>query len=173
MKVMNAGERLKALEAIWALKARYCRYIDTKQWVGLRGLFSAGARFEGFGSAPDGADADAFVAGVSARLSEAVSVHHCHMPEIVFAGPDRARGVWAMQDHLEWPQAIQLKEAPEARGFVGYGHYEEAYVREDGSWKMDFLRLTRLRFDPLPTGGAFPNSAALRRASPDWLENSL
>lgn len=169
---MQFQERFEALEAIQSLKARYCRFIDTKQWAGLRSLFSANARFEGFGSAPDGADADAFVAGVSARLREAVSVHHCHMPEIVFFGPERARGVWAMQDHLEWPQPLQLKEAPEARGFVGYGHYEEAYVRENGVWKMDFLRLTRLRIDPLPTGGVFPNAAALRRASPDWLDKT-
>lgn len=167
---MDVHETFEALQAIRALKARYCRYIDTKQWDRLRGLFSAGARFEGFGSAPDGSDAGTFVAGVSARLAEAVSIHHCHTPDIVFKAPDRARGVWAMQDFLEWPQPIRLKEAPEARGFIGWGHYEEAYVREDGVWKMDFLRLTRLRIDPLPTGGAFPDTAALRRASPDWLD---
>jgi len=167
---MDMREKFEALEDIRSLKARYCRYIDTKQWERLRGLFSAGARFEGFGSAPEGADADAFVAGVSARLADAVSVHHCHTPEIVFLSPERARAVWAMQDHLEWPQPIRLKEAPEARGFTGWGHYEEAYVREDGAWKMDFLRLTRLRIDPLPAGGAFPDTAALRRAAPDWLD---
>lgn len=170
---MDVPETFEALQAIHALKARYCRYIDTKQWAALRSLFSESARFEGFGSAPDGADADAFVAGVSARLREAVSIHHCHTPDIVFFGAGHARGVWAMQDHLEWPQPLQLKEAPEARGFVGFGHYEEAYVREHGVWKMDFLRLTRLRIDPLPGGGAFPNTAALRRASPDWLDQAL
>jgi hypothetical protein len=74
-----------------------------------------------------------------------------------------------MQDHLEWPQPIQLKEAPEARGFSGFGHYEEEYVLEDGAWKMHFLRLTRLRIDPLPTGGAFPATSALRQTDPAWL----
>ena len=164
-------DKFEALEDIRALKAKYCRYIDTKQWERLRALFSADARFEGFGSAPDGADADVFVQGVSARLQEAVSVHHCHTPEIVFFGPDRARGVWAMQDFLEWPQAIRLKEAPEARGFVGFGHYEEEYVREGDGWKMRFVRLTRLRVDPLQPSGAFPDVAALRRASPTWLDS--
>jgi hypothetical protein len=167
---MELQEKLGALEDIRALKARYCRYIDTKQWDRLRGLFSADARFEGFGSAPDGSDADAFVRGVSTRLKDAVSIHHCHTPDIVFFGPSRARGVWAMQDHLEWPQPIRLKEAPEARGFVGFGHYEEEYVREAGAWKMHLLRLTRLRIDPLPTGGNFPDAAGLRLASPRWLD---
>jgi SnoaL-like domain len=166
---MNELERLLALEEIRALKARYCRAIDTKQWDLLRQLFSPDARFEGFGSAPDGADVDTFVAGVSARLRDAVSVHHCHMPEIVFLDDERARGVWAMQDHLEWPQPLALKEAPEACGFAGYGHYEEAYRCIDGRWYMQFLRLTRLRIDPLPPP-ASRVSRELRKASPDWLE---
>ncbi len=167
---MDILERAEAREAICALKARYCRFIDTKQWDRLRKLFSADARFEGFGSAPDGADADAFVRGVATRLRDAISVHHCHMPEIVFFGPTSARAVWAMQDHLEWPEPMQLKEAPEARGFIGFGHYEEAYVCEEGVWKMQHLRLTRLRIDPLPPQGAFPGGKVLRRASPTWLE---
>jgi hypothetical protein len=163
-------ERLEALEQIRTLKARYCRFIDTKQWQALRGLFSSGARFEGFGSAPDGSDADAFVAGVSSRLAQAVSTHHCHTPEIVLLTPTRARGVWAMQDHLQWPHAIALRELPDATGFVGSGHYEEEYVREEGQWKMAFLRLSRLRIDPLPAGTAFPAGGAGRAPDARWLD---
>lgn len=172
MSLMDPLEKLEALHEISAVKARYCRYIDTKQWRFLRDLFSADARFEGFGSAPDGCDADTFVKGVSERLSDAVSVHHCHMPEILFQGVGRARAVFAMQDHLEWPSPILLKEAPEARGFVGYGYYEEAYIREHGAWKIQFVRLTRLRIDPLPPGGAFAGTATLRRPSADWLHTA-
>lgn len=157
------------LEEIRALKARYCRAIDTKQWAQLRALFSDDARVEGFGSAPDGADADTFVAGVSTRLRDAISVHHCHMPEIVFLDDHRARGVWAMQDHLEWPAPIALKEAPLAHGFVGYGHYEEEYRRVDGRWRTQFMRLTRLRIDPL-AAAPVAQPATLRRACTEWLE---
>lgn len=169
----NALDRLLAHNEILELKARYCRYIDTKQWAALRDLFSPQARFEGFGSAPDGCDADRFVQGVSQRLSNAVSIHHCHMPEIVFLDRDTARGVWAMADHLEWPEPIALREAPDACGFVGYGHYEEEYRRIDGRWYMHFLRLTRLRVDDLSPGPAARRSASLRAASTDWLEKGL
>lgn len=169
MTAQPSVQRLLDLEDIRALKARYCRAIDTKQWEQLRKLFGPDARFEGFGSAPDGADADAFVAGVSSRLAQAVSVHHCHTPEFVFLDADRARGVWAMQDHLEWPQPLALKEAPQARGFIGYGHYEEEYRRIDGKWHMTFLRLTRLRIDPLPRGKPSKPIVSLR-ASANWLE---
>lgn len=165
----DALQRLLDLEDIRALKARYCWSIDTKQWDALRALFAPDARFEGFGSAPDGADAETFVGGVSSRLARAISVHHCHTPEFVFLDADRVRGVWAMQDHLEWPEPIALKEAPEALGFIGYGHYEEEYRRVDGQWRMSFLRLSRLRIDPLPVARA-AQPATLRAARTDWLK---
>lgn len=165
---MNIAERLAALEEIRSLKARYCRYIDTKQWKRLRSLFAPGAAFEGFSSASDGADADDFVHGVSGRLRDAVSVHHCHMPEIVLLDGDRARGVWAMQDHLEWPHPIKFGEAQEVHGFISFGHYEEEYCRIAGTWKFQFVRLTRLRLDWLPPG-SIRDASHLRKCSEDWL----
>lgn len=137
------------ITAINELKARYCRYIDTKQWDAFRGLFADDTSFEGFGSAPNGADVDTFVRGVSGRLEKAVSIHHCHMPEIVFFDENNARGIWAMMDYLEWPKGKSPQEAQGARGFCGYGHYEEQYRRERDGWKFSFLRLTRLRIDAL------------------------
>lgn len=149
---VSPGDEMQCLAdvaAIGRLKAQYCRFIDTKQWDRLGGLFAAGTRFEGFGSAPSGADAATFVKGVSSRLRNVVSIHHCHMPEIVLVGRDRARGLWAMMDYLEWPVGESPKEAEGARGFCGYGHYEEEYVRDAGQWRFSFLRLTRLRIDAL------------------------
>ena len=162
---IDARYHLLAFEHIAQLKARYCRYIDTKQWEALRGLFTAATRFEGFGSAPSGADADTFVAGIRNRLGPVTSIHHCHMPEIAFTGPDSARGIWAMMDYLQWPA-----EVPKETGFFGYGHYEEEYVRTPDGWRFGFLRLTRLRMDPLPPGHvrSLPGLLAHR---PDWLEN--
>ena len=69
---------LLSVDAIRQVKARYCRYIDTKQWHRLGALFTADCRFEGLGSAPPGADVAAFVAGVSSRLASTISVHHVH-----------------------------------------------------------------------------------------------
>ena len=44
-----------AARAIAETKARYCRFIDTKQWERLASLFTSDCRFEGLGSAPPGA----------------------------------------------------------------------------------------------------------------------
>ncbi len=156
------------LDAIHQLKARYCRFIDTKQWDRLPSLFTADARFQGLGSAPTGATVEMFVAGISTRLAKVVSIHHCHMPEINFLTPDRARGIWAMVDYLEWPEGSGPHEAEGFRGFTGYGHYEEEYRRTPDGWRIAFLRLTRMRIDPLAQPA--PRSArVLLPHAPDWL----
>lgn len=159
---------LSDAERIAQVKARYCRFIDTKQWDRLRHLFTPDARFEGLGSAPSGADLSTFVKGVENRLRDAVSVHHCHMPDIVFTDSETARAIWAMMDYVEWPIGVNVVEAPGHRGFYGYGHYEEEYLRIDGDWKISFLRLTRLRIDPILPSHPLPRPGRLS-ASRDWL----
>jgi hypothetical protein len=161
-------QRMLDRQEIQELKAKYCRFVDTKQWAALRTLFCPDARFEGLGSAPNGADLDTFIDGISTRLQPTVSIHHCHMPEIQFQNNESARGVWAMMDYVQWPKGFAPKEAPARAGFFGYGHYEEEYRRVQGRWKIAFLRLTRLRIDPLPEDFPEPRGGLLS-ASPAWL----
>jgi hypothetical protein len=162
------ADRLSDAMEIHSLKARYCRFIDTKSWSRLRGLFAEDVRFEGFGSAPSGANLDAFLAGVSTRLADAISVHHCHTPELMFSSAIKARGIWAMADYVEWPVGTSCREAPGSRGFRGFGHYEEEYRKIDTVWVFSFLRLTRLRIDPLREDDPVP-LAGPRQATPDWV----
>ena len=143
-------ERLVDREKIKLLKAQYCRFLDTKQWPELRGLFLDDASFEGFGSAPTGSTVDQFITGISARLTDALTVHHCNMPEIIFDGPARARAVWAMMDVVDLLNGASPVEAPGHRGFTGLGHYEDEYRLVDGVWKFAFKRLSRIRIDPMP-----------------------
>jgi len=159
---------LRALEQIKQLKTRYCRYVDTKQWDLLRELFTTDVRFEGLGSAPSGATLDMFITGISTRFREAVSIHYCPNADIVLTDADTARGIWSMMDYVQWPAGFSPREAPHASGFRGYGHYEEEYRRVEGTWKIAFLRLTRIRIDPVGAGDAQP-SPGLLALSPDWL----
>ena len=76
-------------------------------------------------------------------MSDAITVHHGHMPEIRFTGDDSARGHWALQDYVEW------MGRPERTGFVGFGHYEEEYRREADGWKICSLRIGRLTMSRL------------------------
>jgi ketosteroid isomerase-like protein len=133
---------LAEIEAIKQLKARYFRLLDTKQWDAWREVFSDDFNAEvegGSAHAPISfASRDELVAKNREVLANAPTVHHGHMPEITVTGADTATGVWAMMD------IVQL-----GKGFRGYGHYHEEYVKRGGRWQIRRLRLTRLAMIPL------------------------
>ena len=144
---LDALDRLQAVEEIRALKARYFRCIDTKDWAGFRALFAADATMD-MSDAQAGPDAgvtqgpDAisdYVAGVMARMD---SVHHGHMPEIEVLSDAAATGIWAMDDELRWTSRNGT-----ARRMHGWGHYHETYSKVDGRWLISTTRLTRLRVE--------------------------
>ncbi len=135
---------LRDVEEIKRLKARYFRLLDTKCWEEWGQVFAAGAVM-------DIPEADMVTTGradivrrVSAALEGTQTVHHGHMPEIDVTGPDTAIGTWAMFDYVEWDSV----ESSGRVGFTGYGHYLDAYIREDGAWRIARTRLERLRVDP-------------------------
>ena len=166
---IDSLEHLLSIESIRQLKARYCRWIDTKQWQRLPELFTDDCTFDGMGWGDANADVHAFVSGVSRRHATTLSVHHVHPCEIVLTSANSARGIWAMEDFVEWQGPDALREGGTEKGFRGYGHYEEEYRKVGKDWKISFLRLTRLRIDPVPAD-APPARKGQRQASPGWLE---
>lgn len=166
-------EALADIKEIEFLKSGYCRMIDNKQWARLPELFSSEASFEGFGggiitSVPQ------FIERIAKLLDGSVTVHHLHHHEIKIVGATEANGVWAMMDYNEWPTPGVLRHVPEATGFWGYGFYEERYRLVDGSWRIEFMRLARIRLDPLVRGGHERIDPFERKGlippSPNWLE---
>jgi hypothetical protein len=136
---------LVAIEEIKQLKARYFRLMDTKQWDDWADVFTEDLR-AWVEDVPDvtRTSRDEWVASVSRVLTDAVTSHHGHMPEIEVTGPGTANGIWAMFDYVKM---IGPKRTVE---FKGYGHYHEEYRREpDGRWRISSLRLHRLRIDYL------------------------
>jgi hypothetical protein len=127
------------VEAIRQLKARYFRTMDTKDWDGFLSVFVPGVMIDmtGEGGTRTEGAAD-FVATVRSSLEDAVTVHHGHMPEIEITSPNTATGVWAMEDHLWWPEGSPI------RHLHGYGHYHDTYVKTAEGWRIASLSLTRL-----------------------------
>jgi hypothetical protein len=130
------------IEAIKQLKARYFRLMDEKDWASMREVFASDVHVdvtdEG-GSIYE--SADAFVAMLEPTLRGVVTVHHGHMPEIVLTTPTSATGTWAMEDKLWFPPGGRVKE------MHGYGHYHETYVKLDGEWRIQSMKLVRIRVD--------------------------
>ena len=126
-------------KAIEALKARYCRLLDTKDWAGFRELFTddvSSDTVESGGKVLEGADE--FVAFVKRSLSHAVTVHHVQQPEFEVTSEVDARGVWAMQDLVRFGPGATMH---------GFGHYIETYEKHNGEWKIRSSKLTRLRME--------------------------
>jgi 3-hydroxyisobutyrate dehydrogenase-like beta-hydroxyacid dehydrogenase len=138
--------RLADLEAIKQLKARYFRFIDTKDWAAFRDLFTEDCKHW----LPQDSDVpfmtnDEYFAMNEALLSTGVTTHHGHMPEISFLSDTEAEGIWAMADY------VQIAPPSGRVSIKGYGHYFETYRRcDDGKWRISSKRNERLRLDHVP-----------------------
>ena len=131
----------EAIESIKQLKARYCRYLDTKDWAAWRTIFTEdffSDTSEAGGKVIGGADDFvAFTRKAIGRPAQATA-HQVHAPEIELTSATTARGVWALQDVVRCGPGLTL---------VGYGHYHETYQNIDGQWLIKSSKLTRLRED--------------------------
>lgn len=153
---MTEIERLAAIEAIKQLKARYFRALDCKDMASYAAVFTPEARIDVRGSVTGDEqddqpaiadfDEDAVIVGGAAMAAfveriaaDIVTAHHGHTPEIEILGDDHARGVWAFEDRLWFPES-----APH-RLLHGFGHYHETYRRHSGIWLIDSMTITRLR----------------------------
>jgi hypothetical protein len=146
---MDDVAALLEIEAIKQLKAKYCRYLDAKDWDAWRTLFD-----DDFTSVIAGVGgrqtvgADDFVVYVRRTLGKPSqpTVHQVYAPEITLTSTTTATGVWALNDVVRLIPAVTLH---------GYGHYHETYEKSDGRWRIKSSTVTRLREDitaPLPQG---------------------
>lgn len=146
---MNNIDRLVATEQIKQTKARYFRFLDTKNLQGLSSVFAENAEMDMRAESNDGTGlvvgnrtiAD-FILG---SVKDIVTVHHGHTPEIEFTSPTSANAIWAMEDKLWKPD-----DSPSLLPFQtmhGYGHYHETYVLIHGEWFIKTMTLRRLRVD--------------------------
>jgi uncharacterized protein (TIGR02246 family) len=127
------------LEAIRQLKARYFRTMDTKDWDGMRQVFTDDVVIDTTGSGGQVVEgADAFIAFLQDVLGGATTVHQGHMPEIEVTSPTTATGIWALHDIVIWPGGVRLD---------GHGHYHETYEKGPDGWRIKTSRLTRLHTD--------------------------
>jgi uncharacterized protein (TIGR02246 family) len=135
---VTTDAELASVEAVRRVKARYLRCLDTHDWVAFRSVFTDDAEMD---VSADGAGVvqggDAIVESISTALTGVVSVHQATNAEITVVGPE-ASAIWAMTDHLVFPDGTQLR---------GAGHYHETYRRQNGEWRIAGFRLSRLRRD--------------------------
>ena len=156
LQLAHSIARLTAIEEIKQVKARYFRAVDTKDKDLLKTIFTENASVDFRGAATDprtGINAvsnnkgevisgsETIVSWIMETLAPLVSIHHGHIPEIEIESESGARGIFPMVDRLLMPDDSPIV------AMEGWGHYHDYFRREDGIWKIETLRLTRLRVD--------------------------
>lgn len=150
-------DHLVEIERIKQLKSSYFRALDTKDWSLIRSIFSSSPSADYRGAVNENSESSGTVAnavnskvltnldeladGLRDALAGCKSSHLGGNPEITMLSDGTARGVWAMQDWL-W-----FEEAKPRIRLRGHGHYHDTFVKENGSWKIKTLRLTRVNVE--------------------------
>ncbi len=142
--MMSPLEKLLAIEAIKHLKARYFRYLDTKQWDQLPTVFTDDMQVISHTGEVWMSGGEAFAESLQNSLQHSVSCHQGFTAEIDIIDEVNAKGIWAMQDVIEWEDRHPREGW---KSIVGYGHYHETYQRVKGDWLIATLSLHRLRLD--------------------------
>jgi hypothetical protein len=121
---------LVEIEQIRQLKYRYVRFIDTKRWDDLAELFTADATASYGGGATERAGRDAIMAFLVESMAdeEMLTSHKVHQPEITLTGPDRATGVWALDDVVVLGRLGMTVR--------GASFYDDRYAKVGGDWRI-------------------------------------
>jgi len=133
--------------AICNTKARYCRFLDEKNWDGYGDVFTEDAELDTSGSGGSVMKGrDQLVEFVRSSLENTATAHQVHSPEITLVDDNVADVIWAMQDRVVWDDS--RAQATGIKSLTGYGHYRERYRQcEDGLWRIASSALTRLHID--------------------------
>ncbi len=144
---MDPVDKLMAIEDIKKLKARYFRYVDTKQYDALEQLFTPDAQADHSADHPE-ARADNrkdWVAKIRGAMVSCVSMHNGHMPEIEITSPTTAKGIWVLQDWIFWPDGVRSTFGDNR--FQGWGAYHDTYVKTEAGWQIKTTTMKRVKIE--------------------------
>jgi len=122
--------RLLDLESIRALKHRYIRCMTQSRWDEMETLLTPDVKTaysDGKYSFDNRADLMAFLRGAhDASQTHVLGYWHVTMPEIEFASPYEATGIWAMYHFYLDKPALQQQEM--------FAYYEDRYLKVGERW---------------------------------------
>jgi hypothetical protein len=141
-------DRLVAIEAIKQLKARYYRFLDSRDWDAFQTVFTDDAVMDMRDPNRILADEDGLYrtprvirAFAEKAIGAGLTIDHAILPEIDILSETTASGIWAQEDRVRWP------EGHPNRTLHGFGWEHETYERVDGDWKIKSTRLVRLHVE--------------------------
>lgn len=132
-------QQLSDLEDIRTVKHRYFRSIDTADMAVLGTLFTEDVTVDYRGGTyrvvlTGRENMLGFLA--NSFHSDAIAMHHGHMPDITLTGEDTAEGIWYLEDIF-----INLGDRTHT---IGSAIYRDRYRREDGAWRIAHTEYDRV-----------------------------
>jgi hypothetical protein len=149
-------DRLLISDQLRDLMARYARHADHQEWDNLAALFINEGTFTPLNVAGQPIahleGREAIKNTLSGSISNTIAIHHLFSYEVQVSSPDRATGLFAMEDYLfkEGEVGDDNQEAGLLKPFRtmhGYGHYKADFIRIDNAWYISRLVQTRLKLD--------------------------
>ena len=130
-------QRLSDIEEIKALKGKYLRCLDTKDWNGIRETFAPNIHTEYSSGKYSFDNADDIVNFLDTSMPKSIiHQHNCHTPEIWFDSDTVAWGYWYLQDYL--------LITPNNSRLLGTAIYKDRYEKVDGKWLIAMTGYTRI-----------------------------
>jgi ketosteroid isomerase-like protein len=126
------------LEAIKAVKYRYLRAVDTRDWELLAGTLTedATAAYASGKLRYDGRDAIVGFLRDSMPPAEMLTSHRVHHPEIELTSSTTATARWALDDVVIFPNSnLALR---------GAAYYDDGYRKVGGQWLISHTGYRRL-----------------------------
>ena len=130
-------QRLYDIEEIKALKGKYLRCLDTKDWAGIQETFAPGITTDYSGGKYSFDTPEAIVDFLTKSMpATVITQHQCHTPEIWFESVCVAWGYLYLQDYLLMPEHnMRIK---------GSAIYKDMYQKVDGKWLIQKTGYTRV-----------------------------
>jgi bile-acid 7alpha-dehydratase len=134
---MEVAELLE-IEEIKRLKYKYMRCVDKKLWTEMIDVFTQDATAAYSAGHYSYEGRDAIIAWLKQGMERDTlhTSHSLHQPEIELVAPDRATGVWKLEDIVV---DVQFEVT-----ISGAAFYEDRYVKRDGRWLIEHTGYERI-----------------------------
>jgi hypothetical protein len=137
------------LEAIRQLKARYCRFLDTKDIDSWRRVFTTDVVVT--------LDMAVSTGGADPKTASRLEGVHNFVPMVMGGLENVATMHPAIQEShtpvISLASGTTLLVFGDGRALHGAGHYHETHEKQDGSWRIKSLHLTRTILKVSGSGG--------------------
>lgn len=134
------ADDLVELHAIHALKYRYIRGLDTRDWPLLESCFTEDVVLWPNGGSYIARGRESVMQLIRALVTDGFYASHIiTQPEIDLIAPDRARGRWRLQDTIFYTAphpAITHREIKGGEMSFGAAYYHDDYMKQDGEWRI-------------------------------------